>query len=95
VASGTLAEEDATRTRTEVSRRLLEADKRAQNATVLPQAPKGASYAVAALIVALLFGVGGYIYAELGGAGSADEPLAERFAEANEAYENRMSQREA
>ncbi|MEH6834470.1 MULTISPECIES: c-type cytochrome biogenesis protein CcmI [Falsihalocynthiibacter] len=95
VTSGTLAEEDASRTRTEVSRRLLDADKRAQNAPVSAHAPKGASYAVAALIVALLFGVGGYIYAELGGAGRADEPLAERFATANETYENRMSQREA
>lgn len=95
VAAGTLAQEDAARTKTEVARRLLEADKRAQDAPVIGQAPKGATYAAAVAVVALLFGAGWFIYAELGGAGRPDAPLAQRYMEANDSYVNRMTQSEA
>lgn len=95
VASGTLSKEDAARTRVEVSRRLLDADTRAQQNTQTSSAPKAANIAMAIALVALLFGMGGYLYVALGDDGRADAPLAKRFMQADEVYKNRPTQKEA
>lgn len=90
---GNLSPEDAARTRVEVSRRLLEADKRATHSTQNTDPVSRHASGIAAVgVVALLFGAGGLVYAQLGGNGRPDAPLAARFAQSHEIYENRISQ---
>lgn len=95
VATGTLSEEEAARTRVEISRRLLDADNRAQNASQVNAAPKKVTYTVAFAITVLMFGAGGYLYSNLGGAGLPDAPLAQRYLIGEEAYKGRLSQEQA
>jgi cytochrome c-type biogenesis protein CcmH len=96
VAQGALARADADRSKIEISRRLLEADKRANlRPDAEHAAPTSANTALAIAVVALLFGLGGALYADLGGAGREDAPLTRRYLTAQEAYENRLSQEEA
>lgn len=95
VANGTLTKEEAARTRIEISRRVLDADKRAQNKTPSSAAPKAVTIGAAVAVALLLFGGGGYLYASLGDNGRADLPLAERYLIGEEAYNARISQEEA
>lgn len=92
LARGTLPAEEADRLRTEVSRRLLDADRAAQ-------AAKGGAHrggiGIAAGVVALALLGGFLIYDRIGAPGYPDLPLAARLAMSQEAMENRPSQSEA
>lgn len=89
LARGTLAADEAQRLRTEVARRLLEADRKAGRAATagrsLPLAP-------VALTVAAVMAGGVAVYQYLGAPGYPDLPLTERLAAAEEVYRTRPGQ---
>ena len=92
VARGVVPAEDATRLRTEISRRILVADAAAEDAQPGTAGPRPAALAV--LILALLavpFG----LYTWLGAPGYGDLALADRIAFAEERRENRPNQQSA
>lgn len=89
VARGILAPAEAERVRSEVSRRLIEADR--QQADAVRPGPGGGSGAVVAAIVIVLAGMG-WLYAALGAPGYPDFGLAARLAAADEIYRTRPSQ---
>ena len=91
LARGTLAPDEADRLRTEVSRRLLDADRTAQSAT--RTAGKGGLALAAALILALVAGAY-WAYTRLGAPGYPDLPLAARLAMSDELRAARPSQTE-
>lgn len=95
VKNGTLSEDEAERTRIEISRRVLDADKRAQASSGSGTAPKAVTIGAAIAVAVLLFGGGAYLYSSLGDNGRADLPLAERYLLGEEAYNARISQEEA
>lgn len=91
VARGTLSEEEATRARTEVSRRILEADRTLQEV----QRVEGTSRLGTAIIGAgLLATIAGavWVYSLIGAPGYPDLPIDQRIAMIEEARENRPSQ---
>lgn len=88
---GTLPPEEADRLRTEVSRRLLDADRAAQAAT--PSTLRG-GLAIAATVIIALIGGAFWTYTRLGAPGYPDLPLAARFAMSDEMRANRPSQTE-
>ena len=89
---GVLSEEEAERTRTEVARRLLAADKAGAGASTTGPARMGR---VLAVVVVLGVGLGALaLYASLGVPGYPDLPLTERLAAADEMRANRPSQLE-
>ncbi|TRD23608.1 c-type cytochrome biogenesis protein CcmI [Palleronia caenipelagi] len=90
LARGVLTEDEATRTRTEVARRLLEAEAREAG----PQGRKGpgrVGAAIAALLV--LAGTAG-VYFWIGAPGVPDLPLSTRLEQAQKLRESRPSQAE-
>jgi cytochrome c-type biogenesis protein CcmH len=91
LARGTLAADEADRLRTEVSRRLLEADRTLQAGA--PGTSRGGIAIAAALILALIGGAF-WTYTRLGAPGYPDLPLAARFAMSDEMRANRPSQPE-
>lgn len=92
LARGVLSPEEAARSRVEISRRLLEADRALQAAgTAAAEAPRRGTVAAAALVVAALAGAFA-IYDRLGAAGLPDAPLAGRLAEAETLYQARPDQ---
>ncbi|EAR52295.1 Putative cytochrome c-type biogenesis protein, cycH [Oceanicola granulosus HTCC2516] len=95
LARGTLAPEEAERTRTEIARRLLAADAEASAAA---PAPRRATRVVAGLSALLVLGGGGAIYAALGAFGPdgpyRDLPRAERLAAGEALRQSRPSQAE-
>ena len=91
LARGTLPADEADRLRTEVSRRLLEADRSLQAGA--PGTSRGGIAIAAALILALIGGAF-WTYARLGAPGYPDLPLAARFAMSDEMRANRPSQPE-
>ncbi|MAM61137.1 c-type cytochrome biogenesis protein CcmI [Maritimibacter sp. UBA3975] len=92
LARGVVAPEEAERTRVEISRRLLEADRAAQAQDGAHRAPRAASIAATAGI-AVLLGLGGaYVYSNLGAPGYPDLPLDLRKSLAAETRENRPDQ---
>jgi cytochrome c-type biogenesis protein CcmH len=90
VARGTLTEEEATRARTEVSRRILEADRALQDAGGA-EANRRATPLTALAIVAAI-GVALWTYWQIGAPGYPDLPLEGRIAAVEEARENRPDQ---
>lgn len=92
LARGTIPPDEAERLRTEVSRRLLDADRAARSAT--GEARRG-GLAVAALCIAAALLAGFVVYDRIGAPGYPDLPLAERMAMSDAAMENRPSQAEA
>lgn len=92
MARGTIQPEDGERLRTEISRRLLDADRgettQAKNDTTK------AGWGVAAVVIVLL-GASVAVYARMGAPGYPDLPLAERFAMSEELRAARISQTEA
>ncbi|NCO85275.1 MAG: c-type cytochrome biogenesis protein CcmI [Rhodobacterales bacterium] len=93
LARGVLDPQDAARTRTEVARRLLAADR--AGARTLGPAPAGLTR-VAAVVSALVLGGGSLaLYAGLGAPGATDFPRAQRLADGNALRAGRMSQAEA
>jgi cytochrome c-type biogenesis protein CcmH len=91
VARGTLTEEEAARARTEVSRRILDAD-RALQATSDPAASSrlGAGLVAVGLVAALAGSV--WLYSLIGAPGYPDLPMQGRIAMIEEARENRPTQ---
>ncbi|MFN3644186.1 MAG: c-type cytochrome biogenesis protein CcmI [Gemmobacter sp.] len=95
VARGVVAAEEAERIRTEVARRILEADRAARGAAGIMPTPRAARLAAAGVIV-LLLGVGAFVaYGRIGAPGYPDLPLAVRLAEAEARAVARPGQAEA
>lgn len=92
IARGTIPADEGARLRTEIQRRLLDAD-RAGSTQPVAATPR-ASYAMAVLIAVTLAG-GVYTYVELGAPGYPDLPLQSRLAMSEEMRLNRPSQAEA
>lgn len=92
LARGVLTEAEAETVRTEVSRRLLEADKRAATAETTRA---GLAWPAAALIALVTLGGGYWLYTRVGAPGYPDLPMAARLAEIADAAANRMGQAEA
>lgn len=94
LARGVLSQTEAERVRTEVARRLLDADRKAQAAAATETAA-GPSRVTAAVLVVAVLGGAGALYTSLGAPGYPDLPLAERLAELDERRANRPAQAEA
>jgi len=92
VARGIIAGEDAERARTEISRRILQADAQRPDAAKAGAGPSKAVFAIVAVAV-----VGGSLalYTQLGQPGYGDLALEDRIARAEEIRENRPSQQTA
>lgn len=86
---GVLSEADATRVRTEVSRRILAAD--ADRRAIVDQI-SGAPKALAVVLTLILAGGSFYIYKALGAPGYGDLALSDRIAFADQLRESRPSQ---
>lgn len=92
LARAVIAPVEAERLKTEISRRLLEADRSLQNA---PKAGGKGSMLPAALLIAAASAAAIYGYLRLGAPGYGDLPLRSRLAMAEQLYANRTSQSEA
>lgn len=92
LARGVLTEAEAEAVRTEVSRRLLEADKRAQSAA---QASTGQSGLAMVLVVLTVFAGGTGLYLYVGAPGYGDLPIRERLASLSRASDERPNQETA
>jgi cytochrome c-type biogenesis protein CcmH len=92
LARGVLTAEEADQIRIEVSRRLLEADRKATAQTEAGVAPRGASWAMSAVTGLALIGGTGALYSTIGAPGYPDLPLDGRIADANDARLDRDSQ---
>lgn len=90
---GVLDPDEAERTRTEISRRLLAADAQARAAAV--DAPRGLSRMAGAVLGLGALGAAGALYVSLGAPGYGDVPRAERIAVGEERRANRPTQLEA
>ncbi|MEI4486887.1 c-type cytochrome biogenesis protein CcmI [Frigidibacter sp. MR17.14] len=93
LARGTLAPEDAARARTEISRKILEADRRLASETAAAQ-PRRATQAMAALGAVALAGAF-LLYGWIGAPGYSDLPMHARFEMAQRLYAQRLPQAEA
>lgn len=91
LSRGVLAPEDAARTRTEVSRRILEADRALQAAAPGDSARRGGLAAGIGAVLLILAGSFG-LYAWIGAPGYPDLPIGKRLARADEIYKTRISQ---
>ncbi|MBY6200221.1 c-type cytochrome biogenesis protein CcmI [Maritalea mobilis] len=91
---GVLTEEEAARARTEVSRRILEADKALQRAQAKDAAGRGGQWLIATGLVAVIAGAVG-VYYWIGAPGYPDLPLQTRIQMVEEAREGRPLQAEA
>ncbi|MBV7410048.1 c-type cytochrome biogenesis protein CcmI [Maritimibacter sp. DP1N21-5] len=94
VARGTVAPEDAERTRVEISRRLLEADRAAQVSTGASSAPRRANVLGAGAMALLVLGGGLWLYSDLGAPQYWDMPLQMRKEMAEERRATRPGQAE-
>lgn len=95
LARGVINTSDASRIRTEVSRRILAADAQLQNQSSGNSQPKGLSRATALLTAVLVLGGTLGLYAHLGAPGYPDMSLPSRIAAANDYAETRPSQAES
>lgn len=93
LARGILSADEAARLRTEVSRRLLDADRALAGAAAA--APGGKGLWLWGALAALIVAGGPLLYRELGAPGYPDLPIAERLAMAEDAYRSRLTQAEA
>ena len=89
---GVIGEEEAERLRTEIGRKVLEADRRLNVAR--PKLTSGGMIGAVAVLTLLLTGAIG-LYLSQGAPSEQDQPLAGRIAAANTAYDNRPTQAEA
>lgn len=92
LARGVLTEGEAEAVRVEVSRRLLDADRRQGEAQA---AGSGARGIAAAFVALALAGGGWFLYSEVGAPGYRDLPIGERLAAIDAAAADRISQAEA
>lgn len=93
VARAVISKEEAASAKVEISRRLLEADKRhaqAEAAIARPARPL-----VAGLVVLVVAGAGFGMYLIYGAPGAQDQPLVARYQAAEDLRQNRPSQAEA
>lgn len=91
VARGTLSDEEAMRARTEVSRRILDADRALQTeARVEGQSPMGTAVVTLGLVATVAGAV--YVYSLIGAPGYPDLPIQERISLIETARENRPTQ---
>ena len=95
VERGVLAQAEAEGSRAEISRRLLAAAAEAERQAPARPAPRAASRALAAGLVAALLLGGGGLYLWLGAAGAPDRPLPARLDEVRSRQAQRPSQAEA
>lgn len=95
LARGVISQEDAERLRTEISRRILSADSKAQASGDAGAQSQVLSAAVATVMGALLVGGSYWIYTQIGAPGYGDLGLAARMEMAETARQNRPSQAEA
>ncbi|HHB80639.1 MAG TPA: c-type cytochrome biogenesis protein CcmI, partial [Aliiroseovarius sp.] len=94
-ARGVISPDEAERARLEVSRRLLAADKALGAAKGAGNATSASNVILAALLLAGL-GLGSFVlYTRIGAPGYPDMGLEARMAATEEAYKNRMGQKEA
>lgn len=89
---GVINAEDATRLRTEIGRKVLDADRRLSEAR--PAGTDGKAVA-AGVVLAALLGGGVALYLYEGAPRAADRPIAARITEAERIYQDRPSQAEA
>ncbi len=94
LARGAVAGPEAERMRTEVSRRVLEADRALSAQAAADQAPRTATLAVAGLLAVVMAG-GGWLYLRIGAPGYPDLPLATRIEMADALRRDRPRQAEA
>lgn len=90
LARGVLAPEEAERARTEISRRILEADRKARRIS-FARTGTGTSVA-AALMTVVVVGGAFVLYRQLGAPGYPDLPMASRIAASKESMESRPAQ---
>ncbi len=95
LARGVVTEAEAGVIRTEVSRRLLEADRLAQEAVAEGDAPRAATWVMGAAVALSVVGGTYALYLAYGAPGYPDLPLERRIAMADEAREMRPGQAEA
>ncbi|WP_103173387.1 c-type cytochrome biogenesis protein CcmI [Paracoccus sp. SY] len=89
---GVIAPEDAARLRTEIGRKVLDADRRLSQDTTGKAGGRGL---LAMGVLALLFAGAVTLYVREGQPGRDDLPIAQRIANARQIYESRPSQAEA
>ncbi|MBU3028542.1 c-type cytochrome biogenesis protein CcmI [Paracoccus marinaquae] len=89
---GVIGGEDAARLRTEIGRKVLDADRRLAEAA--PAARGGTALVAAVALLAVLAGAV-FLYLREGAPGAPDLPMAERLALAQRAYDSRPGQAEA
>ena len=92
LARGTLSTEDAARLRTDLSRKVIDADRAAQNTTAATK-PQNAKVVIS--ITALALAGAAALYWQLGAPGYSDLPYQSRLAMAEAAYANRLDQTRA
>ena len=95
VQRGVISQEDAERLRTEISRRILAADAKAQASGDRGGQPRSLGFAVAAVIGVMVVGGSYWLYGQLGAPGYGDRGLAQRLEMAERARADRPSQQEA
>lgn len=88
---GVLSSDEATRARTEISRRVLEAGRAAKASAAPATAPEGARGALIAASALALAGAF-WLYGQLGAPGLKDQPIKARIAESNVTYDARPDQ---
>jgi len=94
VARGVIGAEEAERARVEISRRLLDADRKARASEAAGKAPRAATVTAFALSGVVVLGGGLWLYADMGAPGYWDMPLKARYEAAEIARETRASQAE-
>jgi cytochrome c-type biogenesis protein CcmH len=95
-ARGLIADAEAERLRTEIARRVLEADRALQAADAAAPAPRrGAGVLAALVLAAVVLGGSGVLYLRMGAPGYPDLPLAARLAAAEQYRVGRPRQAEA
>lgn len=94
LARGVLSGADAARTRTEIARRILEADRAMAAPEPAGTVPRGVVWFSLVLVAGVLAG-GFVLYGRIGAPGYPDLPLAARLARSEEIYQSRPPQAEA
>lgn len=92
---GVINQDDAGRTRTEISRRILTADEQLRNHRAAQAQPRSVTLVMAVLVGLLIIGGSLGLYYRLGVHGYGDLPLADRIAQAQERAIDRPSQQQA
>jgi cytochrome c-type biogenesis protein CcmH len=95
LAKGVLSEEEAERTRIEVSRRILDADKAGSEQETSVASGRKISFGLAIVAVLVVLGGTGYFYNQIGARGLPDFPRSKRLAEMSADRAARPPQAEA